>query len=427
MSGAHRLTASAARAEMRAGRLTALELVRDCLGRIAERDGTVRAWVAINPRAEAEAALIRADDPRPLAGLPVGVKDVIDTADLPTTHNSPLYGGHRPAEDAPVVQMLRAAGAIVLGKTDTTEFAAAGRDAVTANPRDPARSPGGSSAGSAAAVADFHVPLALGTQTGGSTIRPASFCGIVGMKPSFGMIPTEGVKRYAGSFDTVGLHARAAEDLDLLAGVFMLPGDRAVPQRPRLALWPTPYADRLSPEMRRALAALPDRLGPVAEVVAAPMPDEFAELDALHRRILWAEGGVAFRNLAMGRRHRLHADFHARVAESGRTARQAFEAQDRLAALRGEFERRIAPFDALVAPAAPGFAPLGRGPGDPVFNALFTAMQVPCLALPLGGFDLPLGVQLVGRRAADADLIALARHLGPALAARTEPRETTHV
>ncbi|MEM6897528.1 MAG: amidase, partial [Pseudomonadota bacterium] len=224
-ASAHKLSATDARAAIADGALSAADLTGACLRRISERDKEVRAWIALSDTALEQAQAITKDDPRPLAGIPVGIKDIMDTHDLPTTHNSPIFAGNRPTRDAPCVAILRSLGAIILGKTDTTEFAAAGRDAVTANPHDAARTAGGSSSGSAAAVADFHVPLALGTQTGGSTIRPGSFNGVYAFKPSWGLVSTEGVKRYSVSFDTVGWYARTPEDLDLLASVYALPGE----------------------------------------------------------------------------------------------------------------------------------------------------------------------------------------------------------
>jgi Asp-tRNA(Asn)/Glu-tRNA(Gln) amidotransferase A subunit family amidase len=200
------LTAAAAAARLREGRLTAEALVRSCLERIAEREAVVKAWTFLDPRQAIAAAreVDKAQTMGALHGLPVGVKDMIETADMPTTYNSPIYQGHRPGRDAACVGIARGEGAVILGKTDTVEFAAAGRRALTRNPHDAARTPGGSSSGSAAAVADGMVPLAFGTQTGGSTIRPASFCGIYGMKPTHGVVNTEGAKRYSHTLDTIG-------------------------------------------------------------------------------------------------------------------------------------------------------------------------------------------------------------------------------
>ena len=417
MTDLTRLTAVQALTGLRRGDFTALDLTRACLGRIAERDGAIRAWLCLNPQAEAQAAAIRNDDPRPLAGLPVGIKDVFDTAEMPTTYNSPLFDGHRPARDAAAVALLRAAGAIVIGKTDTTEFAAAGRNAATGNPIDPAHTPGGSSAGSAAAVADFHVPLTLSTQTGGSTIRPASYCGVTAMKPSFGLISTEGMKRYAPSFDTVGFHARSVADLALVAEVFDLPTARETSSI-RLGLCRTPYADRLSAPMIALLDATARR----HDIVPVDLPPAFGEIDDLHRAIMFAEGAAAFLPLARTDAAGLHADFYARIgSRTSATMREAFVARDRLARLATELEdlMRYAGIDALITPAAPGTAPLGRAPGDPIFNALWTALQMPCIALPAGHHDgLPIGLQLVGPRASDGLLLHIAAQIAPTFASK---------
>lgn len=407
-----------ARALMLDGRLTPRDLVRACLARIAGRDNTVRAWIAVNPRAEAEAAAIAASDPRPLAGIPFGVKDVIDTADLATTHNSPLYPGRMPGEDAPCVQTLRAAGAVLLGKTDTTEFAAAGRDAATTNPHDPLHTAGGSSAGSAAAVADGHVPLALGTQTGGSTIRPASFNGVPAMKPSWGLISAEGVKLYAQSLDTVGIYTKSHRDLGVVADVYGLPFGDAPGDRPRLALCRTPYLEaRAAPETQTLVAGLADHLAPVADVTDLDLPQEMDDIDALHRCVQMSEGAAAFRNLDARDLPLLHPDFRDRARRSeGYSVADMFRAYDRLADYRRRVEAMMEGFDAIIAPAAPGYAPGGRAPGDPIFNALWTAMQMPCVHIPVHSEALPLGVQVVGRRGMDGALIALAERLAPCLA-----------
>ncbi|MCD2175745.1 amidase [Rhizobium sp. C4] len=221
----HRLTATQALQALREGRLLARDLVQSCLQRIEARDGEVRAWLHLNPHVLKQASALDAlpqEQRGRLHGLPIGIKDVFETKDMPTTFNSPNFEGHQPGQDAAVVDLLRAEGAIILGKTDTTEFAAAGRNAATGNPRDPRFSSGGSSAGSAASVADFHVPLSIGTQTGGSTIRPASFCGVYALKPTFGMVSREGFKIYANSLDTVGWYGRSVADLALLAEVLGL-------------------------------------------------------------------------------------------------------------------------------------------------------------------------------------------------------------
>ncbi|MFN4205236.1 MAG: amidase [Agrobacterium albertimagni] len=420
-----RLTAAEALRLMADGRLTAHALVSASLDRIHRRDGDVRAWLALS-----ETALEQAErcDALPvgqrgrLHGLPIAVKDVFDTMDLPTTHNSPLYQGFRPAADAAVVDLLRSEGAIILGKTDTTEFAAAGRDAATGNPHDLTRTPGGSSAGSAAAVADFHVPLALATQTGGSTIRPASFCGIVGFKPSFGRVSREGAKIYAQSFDTVGWYGRSVEDVGLLAAVLGLDeprDDRPLPAQLRVGITSGPYADRLEPESRLALELSKARLEDAGHTVEVlELPPEFAELDRHHRVILHREGQAAFRNLARRHGSQLHDDFHHRVENrDGSTLSDLARAYDAMALGRISFDHLMQDFDVVVVPSAPGFAPVGRRPGDPVFNASWTLLGVPCLNLPtpLDAPSLPIGVTLIASRFDDRSLLENARILEPVL------------
>jgi len=229
------LDASKAIAEMRRGRLTSEDYIKACLCRIQAREYSVKAWSFIDPEAVLEEARKR-DRQReegrgsgPLHGVPVAIKDMIYTADMPTQHNSPLYEGYWPRYDAACVRLLKNAGAVIMGKAHTVEFASMGRLAPTHNPLDLERTPGGSSSGSAAAVADFMVPLSLGTQTGGSTIRPAAFCGLFGMKPTYSLIPVEGVRPYAPSLDTVGLMARTFADLQLLCQALLVIEEPPIP------------------------------------------------------------------------------------------------------------------------------------------------------------------------------------------------------
>ena len=214
-----RLTADALSARMRDGEITAEQLARACLVRIAAREADVRAWSYVDPDAVIRQAreLDKLPSRGPLHGIPIGVKDIYNTADMPTQHNSPIYTGHRPNADAATVGTLRAAGALILGKTDTMEFASTGRLAATRNPHNLARTPGGSSSGSAAAVGDFHVPLALGTQTGGSLIRPASFCGVYAMKPTWNAVSAEGVKLISTTLDTVGWNRHSCPGVPIRA------------------------------------------------------------------------------------------------------------------------------------------------------------------------------------------------------------------
>ncbi|NKJ44084.1 amidase [Novosphingobium sp. SG720] len=402
--------------------------VEAALARIAIRDATVRAWLHVDDTGALATArtldALAADARGPLHGLIIGVKDVIAVAGMPLTHNSPLFTGQVAAHDAPCVAILRAAGAVILGKTDTTEFAAAGRNAASSNPHDPARTPGGSSAGSAAAVADGHVDVALATQTGGSTIRPASYCGIHGFKPSWGLVSREGVKTYANSLDTVGWHARNLGLIDRLCAAYGLAPALAVPADAplRIGVFRTPWWDRLASDAQAAfedvVVAGLARAGVALERID-DLPD-FAHLNDDHRAILFREGAASFRDLAHTRGALLHPDFHLRVAALDQFDDERLRlARDRASAATRAFERATNGLDAVLAPSAPGIAPFGRGPGDPLFNQPWTLMQVPVLNLPLarGGQGMPIGVSLVAPRYADRRLIAVAQALEDRLAA----------
>ncbi len=412
--------------EIAAGRLAAEAVVAACLDRIAAREAVVGAWHYLDPDA-ALAAARRCDGmppSGPLHGVPIAVKDLIDTVDMPTGYGSAIYEGHRPAADAACVALARAAGAIVLGKTVTTEFACftAGK---TANPRNPAHTPGGSSSGSAAAVADLMAPLALGTQTAGSVIRPAAFCGVVGYKPSFGVIPRAGVKMLADSLDTIGTMARNVADAAFLAGIL---GGRpalrhvAMPEAmPRFGLYRTPMWEEAEPSAAAALdharAAL-ERAGAWVGEVAVP-PE--------HRGLTAAQDAVMGFEAARGLAHeRLQhsAELSPRLAQLldagmsvGADAYEAALAET--AAARSKLDGFFGPCDAMLTPAAPGEAPQGLGyTGNPVFNRMWTLLGVPCVTLPAIWSDsgLPTGIQLVGRPGRDAQLMAAALFAERALA-----------
>lgn len=419
----NRLTATQALEALRDNRLSATDLVKACLQRIEERDDEVRAWLHVNAQSLEQAAKLDAlpkDQRGKLHGLPIGIKDVFETKDMPTTFNSPNFEGHQSGQDAAVVDLLRSEGAIILGKTDTTEFAAAGRNAATGNPHDTRFSSGGSSAGSAASVADFHVPLSIGTQTGGSTIRPASFCGVYAFKPTFGMVSREGFKIYANSLDTVGWYGRSVADLALLADVFGLTESiRPAPTTAKLRIGVSlaPYGDRLQPESAQAMELAADRLRQGGhEVVAITLSPDFAALDHHHRTILHREGAAAFRNLARRFGSDLHDDFHHRVENrDGRSLAELRDAYDAAARAREQFDALVAEFDAILVPSAPGYAPEGRHPGDPVFNAMWTLLGVPCVNVPVSMPDapLPIGVTLTGPRFSDPSLLSAAERLAP--------------
>lgn len=402
-----------------AGTTTAEAVVRACLERIAEREPEVKAWAAIDADAAIEAARRCDREPArgPLHGVPFGVKDVIDTAELPTGMGSPLYAGYRPKVDAACVALARAAGGIVLGKTITAEFAGSA-PTITRNPLAPGRTPGGSSSGSAAAVADFMVPLAFGTQTGGSVLRPASFCGVIGFKPTFGTFNPVGVKPAAESFDTVGLIGRCLDDIELFTSVlvndeqprFFTAPDRA----PRIGLCRTHLWDTAQPETVAAVETAADTLARAgAGVVTLDVPPSFARMAAERAVINCYE-----------RAHGLAAEWHAgrsafspqmtATCEKGLALRREdyvralLYAQDCRRAVSALFDE----VDVLLAPCVPGEAPEGLDhAGDPRFQEIWTLLHVPTLSLPThrGPHGMPVGIQLVAPHYHEHRLFAVAR------------------
>ncbi len=423
----HDLTAAAAAAKLQEGTLTAEALTRSCLERAAAREAEVRAFVFLDPLLAVSAAreVDKATARGVLHGLPIGIKDMIHTADMPTTHNSPIYQGHAARLDAACVAISRGEGAVILGKTDTLEFAAGGRRARTANPHDPTRTPGGSSSGSAAAVAARMVPLAYGTQTGGSTIRPASFCGVYAMKPTHGVVSTEGVKRYSHTLDTIGWYGRCPADLALPARAFRLFGmDAPAAPRPlgtiRIGLCEGPNWEKAAPEAREALHLAGRRLqeaGAIVEPLTLPAP--FAELDQAQKTVMWSEGLGAFLAEYLLHHAKLHQDFRDRVENaSGLTPAAVVAAHDLAAECRRGFDALFPGIDAVLTPSAPGEAPVGlHNNGDPVFNAMWTLLHAPCIAIPChaGPNGMPVGVQIVGPRYGDAALLAVAAAVAPAI------------
>jgi len=421
------MTATAAAAAIREGRLTSEALVESCLERIRERDAEVRAFAYVDADLALGQARQRDDEPprSALHGIPVAVKDMIDTCDLPTQHNSPIFAGHRPGKDAACVRILRALGAVILGKTDTVEFAAAGRLPATRNPHDLRCTPGGSSSGSAAAVADFMVPLALGTQTGGSTIRPASFCGIFGMKPTWNEVSFEGAKPFSVSLDTIGWMARSVADLALLAEGLGIGRGRWQPRESvtglRIGLCRTPMWEQAEEDSRAAVeraAAVLQAAG--ATVEELELPGSFVEMNALHDVVMQGEGRTAFRDLYLAYPRLLHDDFKAKVEDRlGISPRRLLEARDAIAVNRPVFDQLAAGFDAVLTPAVPGEAPESlETTGLAIFNRTWSAMHVPCITVPFarGGRGLPVGVQLVGPRYGDIALLGVAHAVAGFLA-----------
>ena len=413
------LTASGASERMAKGQLSSAAYTQALLERIALRDPQVRAWAFVDPEHAMEQARARDREPRrsALHGIPVGVKDVINTRDLPTQHNSPLYARHQPGEDANCVGVLRAAGAVILGKTETLEFACGGRMPPTRNPHDLERTPGGSSSGSGAAVADGMVPLALATQTGGSTIRPASFCGVYGMKPTFGRIGFEGAKHYSPHLDTIGLYGRSAHDLALLAEVFRLgskselqPGNIA---GLRIALCETPMWEEADPDAQQALHEAGRMLSAAGATVSRlALSEPFALLTQQHDDIMQDGGRGAFLPEYLVSPDLLHADFKKKVENQfGLTGLHMRAVLDAAALRRIDFEREFGDADAVLTLSAPGIATMGiASQGMATFNRIWTALHVPCISIPgmRGNRGLPIGMQLVQRRYEDARLLQVA-------------------
>jgi Asp-tRNA(Asn)/Glu-tRNA(Gln) amidotransferase A subunit family amidase len=406
MSKLNHLGASEAARRIAAGTLSSEELVAAHLDRISQRDGDVQAWVYCNPEAAlAQARKVDRNKIRgPLAGVPVGFKDVIDTVDMPTGYNSPIYRDYTPHIDAACAAMVRRAGGIVMGKTVTTEFASR-TPGPTRNPLNLAHTPGGSSSGSAAAVADFMVPLAFGTQTGGSTIRPAAYCGIVGYKPSFGTINRAGLKQLAESLDTIGVMARTVEDCALLTHAVSarpLPDFTTTPvQAPRIGLFRTTRWQDAAPAAQGALenaaAALAKKGARVSDIT---LPAEFDRLYEDQIMIMNFEAARALAHERFTHPELLSDHLRNKLEEYWNKPRAPYsEAMQRARDCRRMFVQPFTDVDVLLTPGAPGEAPQGiTGTGNSLFNRMWTLLGVPCVTVPAGTGPqgLPLGVQIVG-------------------------------
>jgi Asp-tRNA(Asn)/Glu-tRNA(Gln) amidotransferase A subunit family amidase len=431
------LSASETARLIRDGVISSEELVEACLAQIDQTDPRIEAWAFLD-RDYAVAQARRADEFRlsgrvigPLHGVPIGVKDIFDTADMPTENGSILHAGRTPSRDSAVVASLRGAGAVIMGKTVTTEFATyfPGK---TRNPHNPDHTPGGSSSGSAAAVAAAMVPLAVGTQTNGSTIRPAAFCGVVGFKPTHGLISRHGILALSRTLDHVGLFARTLEDVALFAEQLTGYDERDPDTRPRarppllttaaqepplapmFAFIKTPHWERADSESQEAFAELIEQLGDrVEEVELFPSALQAWQW---HRTIMEAEMAVNLDREWQTGRDRLSEPLRAQI-ERGREIR-AIDYQRALRAIDPIHESFLELFeqryDAILTPAASGAAPQGlSSTGDPSFCTLWTLCGMPAVSLPLlqSADGLPIGVQLVGPREGDARLLRTARWL----------------
>jgi Asp-tRNA(Asn)/Glu-tRNA(Gln) amidotransferase A subunit family amidase len=411
------------------GSLTARDYALALLARVEEVEAEVQAWTRLDTgyllaqadaadRAHRAGARLGA-----LHGLPVGVKDIIDTARLPTENGTVLHEGRQPADDAVVVARLQAAGGLVMGKTVTTELATyfPGK---TRNPHNTAHTPGGSSSGSAAAVAAGMAPLAIGTQTNGSVIRPASFCGVVGYKPTAGWLPGAGVLRQSPALDQLGAFARTVDDVALLAQSLCLRdlGEPLAHQRePVLGFARTPMWPRVAPDAQAAFTGFVQGLR--GFVVDLELPARTGAAIDWHRALMEAEISASFEAEYERGRDRLSASLRAQI-ERGRAVTEGDRrrAMDERAALGEAFDGLFDSVDAILTPATLGTAPAGLdATGDPVMCTLWTFTGHPAITLPLlkGADGLPIGVQLVGRRDGDAGLLCIARWLS-----RTAPPAT---
>lgn len=430
------LTATQAAQGIRDGQFSAEDLVQSCIKQIQAREPDVQAWIYF----DAEHALTQArqaDEWRsagkplgPLHGVPVGIKDIIDTGDMPTEDGTILHSGRNPWHDAKVVELLRSAGAIIMGKTVTTELAtfAPGK---TRNPHNPEHTPGGSSSGSAAAVAAGMVPLALGTQTNGSLIRPAAYCGVLGFKPSRGMISRQGILRQSARLDQPGGFARSVEDLALLGEVLsafdpdepgMVPRacvpmlrlcQEESPMPPKLALIKTPWWPQLDADTQEGFGELVEHLS--AHVGEFELPDSAAAVLDWHRDVMEADIAASYEVEYERGADKMSASLRAQI-ERGRNVKAVdyIKALARIPMVSEALEDIFDRYDAILTPAVAGAAPHGlESTGDPMYCTLWTFCGMPALSLPLlhAGNGLPVGVQLVGRIGDDARLLRTARWL----------------
>ncbi len=421
MTDPSRLTATEASRAIAAGSLTPTALMEACLNRAASREGEVRAFAWLDAgQARHAAAQAR---PGPLHGIPFGVKDVLDTADLPTSYGSPIWAGHRPRGDSAAVAAARAAGAALMGKTVTTEFATRNPGATT-NPHNAAHTPGGSSSGSAAAVADCMVPFAFGTQTAGSIVRPAAYCGVVGFKPSFGTLHRAGMKVCSESLDTIGIMARSVADCALVMGA-MAKRDLGDPESkmaraPRLGFTLGHVPDAAKPETVALMARVVEAARKAgAEVVDFTLPAELLRAAELHAWMMNLETRQSLAWEYDNCRPQVSAVLLDRLDWSNGFGQDKLdEAREAAHVARHAFATATAGLDAILTPSAPGEAPAGLAyTGDATFNLLWTLLWGPNITVPAGKgpTGLPLGFQIAGRMGEDRQALAVAAWVQAAL------------
>jgi len=403
-----------------AGELTPAAVIERCAEAIALHEPKIGAFVSLDLRDARRTAKTCADAliARPLRGLPVGVKDIFDTSALPTEYGTPIYADHHPIGDAAMVSLVRRAGGLILGKTVTTELGLF-QPGKTRNPRNPEHTPGGSSSGSAAAIAAGMLPIALGSQTGGSTIRPAAYCGVAGFKPSFGLMPTPGMKCVAWHLDTVGLFAASVADVAFAAASITdrdLRIDRLSPEAPRIIVVRTHLWSEVSDPMKLALeTAVKTAQAHGANIEDRELPSIFEKAFRSHNVIQAYE---AYRVLAFEydhHRERLSPALHGFLEDASAITAEAYQAALTSAELaRKALSDILGETDVIFTPAAPGGAPKGLGStGNSTFNRLWTLMGVPCVSVPVleDSEGLPLGVQVVGRFGCDHEMLRAAHFL----------------
>jgi Asp-tRNA(Asn)/Glu-tRNA(Gln) amidotransferase A subunit family amidase len=418
MADLNTLTATELAHRIDAGAVTAEAIVRDHLERIDQRDAEVLAWSHLARGAALERARVLDRGPRRglLHGIPMGVKDIIDSCDQPTTYGSPIYKTHQPLADAATVALAKGEGAILLGKTVTTEFANR-HPGATKNPHNPAHTPGGSSSGSAAAVADFQVVLATGTQTGGSVIRPAAFCGVTGYKPTYGHFATAGMKANTEWLDTIGAYARSVEDIALFrAALLAMPFRPIAPldRPPRIAFCFTHHRAELSAEGTAAVQEAAAQLAKAGATVSEiELPAPVRDMTEGQRTLSAFDGPRAHADEARRFPHLLSESLkNDKLAAGAKIDYATWVAARKLGETgRAAVDAMFADFDVILTAPAPGEAPLGLGStGKATFNLLWTYLWMPCITLPFteGPTGLPVGIQLVGRQHEDTTLLDVA-------------------
>lgn len=419
---------------LRSGMVSSVEVVEGFLKEIEQREDQVKAWTFLDPEyalfqaRQADRRRAEGRETGSLHGLPVGVKDIFDTRDMPTENGTVLHKGRQPSADAFAVSLLRSAGAVIMGKTVTAELAyySPGK---TTNPHDAAHTPGGSSSGSAAAVAAGMVPLAIGTQTNGSVVRPASYCGVVGFKPSHGSISRTGVLHQSWHLDQVGVFANSIEDAALAAETLMAfdPADRsmkpsakpglldalaAVSDVRKVAFVRSPVWENAEPSTVEAFERLAGNLGNASDV---ELPAVFEAAVEMHRTIMEADFAFSFHDLYEGGKESLSPMFRGAVERGRDVSAVAYNrAVEIIAQLNRELEPIFSEYDVILTPSTTGAAPEGlEATGSPIFCSIWTLCGIPAMSLPLlkDGKGLPVGVQVVGRKHEDARLVAVAGRL----------------